>query len=55
MITASAGKLFYSACQEELSLKLSIRNTLHTEIYASPFISAEIKFISLMSKMTSVA
>ena len=51
MITASAGKVFCSACQEELSLKFSIRNTLHTEIiYTSPFINAEIKFISLMSK-----
>ena len=51
MITASAGKLFCSACQEELSLKLSIHNTLHAQIiYTSPFINTEIKFISLMSK-----
>ena len=50
MITASAGKLFSSACQEELSLKISIRNTLHAEIInTSPFIKAEIKFTSLMS------
>ena len=51
MIIASVGKAVLFRLSEELSLKLSIRNTWHAEIiYTSLFINAEIKFISLMSK-----
>ena len=61
MVTVSAGKLFCSACREELSLKLSIlkkttcshRNTVSTEMYHKTGIILSIvgKLLSIIGKI----